>query len=233
MNIFSTRCEMQVYCENKEVEALLSSLQISKMLRNVMYASFKCTFLGKPAVLKISRRGSVENNEFEILQYLQANSDHPDWYPQPFLSMRVHGNPTLEISKKKSSQVQTFVLEDVYKIIVYEYFEGDMLLRSQVAEDTMFNQLTACLAELHRLNILHADLHYDNIVYREDGLCVFIDYGCAFSQNWEEHSTNFQPVETIPKHLKVHKNVYSHKEEIEYLHRIIKSLARKHLRLVA
>ena len=68
--------------------------------------------------------------------------------------------------------------------IILEYIDGSTIFQKVLNEKldektikTIINQLINCYSNLHKLNILHGDIHPSNIIYNNESIIKIIDFG--------------------------------------------------------
>jgi serine/threonine protein kinase len=178
----------------------LKDLIYLELLSDDLYTTFKATYQGKSVVVKFYTYKSDRNNEYEILEYLEKHSPLKDCFPRPWFKYDLQ-EESLEIyyledqltkkytpeelkdtsSTKDTAPVKRVTLEEVYKVIVYEYIEGETIRNVTYNRDKVIKDITIILEELHRLNLVHSDLNLGNILRTLDNRYLLIDFGSAFS----------------------------------------------------
>jgi hypothetical protein len=67
--------------------SLPSGLIFGELLNDDLYTTYLGILDGHQVVIKLFTEMSDNNNEYEILVYLQENSAHPEWFPVPKLKL--------------------------------------------------------------------------------------------------------------------------------------------------
>lgn len=140
-----------------------SRLIFEKCLGHDLYVTYQGLLDDKKVVIKLYIWDlSDENNEIPVLDYLQSNASE---FPIPYLSISY---PNLNI------------VDDISKIIVYEYIEGESLTSSNVDMALLKEDIEKQLNILHKLNLVFADIRIENII-KLPNKYFLIDYGRVFS----------------------------------------------------
>lgn len=164
------------------------------LLNDDLYTTYLGTYQNKKVVIKVFTEVSDQNNEYEVLEYLQEHRDGVSRtaFPQPYLKISFSEEMYDELPESFWELPSNH--ENIYQIIVYEYMEGETLgeiikrlksinkLEQYLHLDVlrMVEDISEVLKELHRLGLTYGDLHLDNILRRFDGSFTLIDYGRTF-----------------------------------------------------
>lgn len=159
----------------------MDKIIFTDFLNEDMYITFKGIYDGKPAIIKFFGNMSDENNEFEILEYLQKTK-HKNLFPIPYLKL---GFDSIILSIVLENG-KAHILEDIYKMIVYEYIEG-ITLKKPINSESIIqirNDISEHLSIIHEMGFVHGDVHTQNIIYTpHNKKYILIDYGQTFSKN--------------------------------------------------
>ena len=166
----------------------LLGISYEKLLGDDLYTTFKGQYMNHPVVIKFFTDVSDQNNEYEVLDYLQKHSQKNHLFPKPYFQVEFNSeNLTISVGPEN----QSMNINDVYKVIVYEYLEGFTLCETNYDKNQVFSDIQIQLYELHRLGFVYADLKKDNIIKRPHGQYNLIDFGRTFSLNDQK----FPPME--------------------------------------
>lgn len=148
----------------KDNFSMQKDIEYERLLNNDLYATFKGKFCGKDAIIKVFHEMSDNNNEYEFLEFMKNNG--VQGFPRPFLKMNFN---------YKTMKILSVTLKQVYKIIVYEYIEGEH------AKNISENDIKEQLAEIHKWGFIYGDINYGNIICTKNGNFCLIDFGRTFS----------------------------------------------------
>lgn len=173
-----------------------SRLIFEKCLGHDLYVTYQGLLDDKKVVIKLYIWDlSDENNEIPVLDYLQANSSE---FPIPYLSISY---PNLNI------------VDDISKIIVYEYIEGESITSSNIDMSLLKEDIEKQLNILHKLNLVFADIRIENIIKLPNNKYFLIDYGRVFSTT----DKNLPPMEFMIDY----DEIPSQQDDFDALKRII------------
>jgi hypothetical protein len=142
---------------------LNSKLTFEKCIGDDLYITYKGLLNDIDIVIKLYGECSDENNEIEVLDYLQSHAIGE--FPIPYISIL---NPKLDV--------------DIRKLIVYQYIKGETLTPSSNIDKIMLKtDIEKQINILHKLNLVFADIRIQNIIKLEDDHYYLIDYGRVFS----------------------------------------------------
>lgn len=151
-----------------------STLVFESVFTVDLYATFKCIWDSKPVVVKFSYADcSDENNEFEVLRFLNDLPNSPLHYTKFPL-------PYARISSPKYSnyKIGDILISDVWKILIYEYIPGVPLSNCvTLAKSNMYDDIHSRLLFMHSLGFIYGDVLTNNIIQTPDGNYMLIDYG--------------------------------------------------------
>lgn len=153
-------------------------VNIIKALKSKPCDTFLGEYEGQLCVVKFLPEEASYLNEYAILLYMQEYSNHPEWYPKPYLQFRVQLD---EYVIKLGDQEHS--VYDIDQVIIYEYFPGDagLDLAKSFDIDKARKDLTAHLTDIHNMGVIVADIHHGNIIYNTKlQRYQLIDYGMAF-----------------------------------------------------
>jgi len=141
----------------------------------------KITYDKKECIMKCYLEKDIESNEYQALEYFQKTSSRACSYPKPYAY-----DHTIRIVNIEGSDYI------VYKTLFYEFIPGtsgtsvtrDFDLTR--AKKDLFNHLN----DLHSMGFVHGDIKRDNILRKNDGTFVLIDYGSCFNASNNEYPNN-------------------------------------------
>jgi serine/threonine protein kinase len=131
---------------------------IHDALNGGLTSTFHGTYYGQPCVVKFYDDYVPDNNETQIMDYMQVYSEHANWYHLPYFSVKP---PKRNITIQTKAGI-TYELEDVPRIICYSYIEG------KVATDVnneLKDDIHEHLEDLHHHGFVHGDVALRNIIY--------------------------------------------------------------------
>lgn len=166
--------KIQSYNELKE------DIIFQELLGEDLYVTFKGQWKGKDAVIKFFFYASDENNEYEFMELMQGKNGVPLPYCKVNLNCEdiiVHLNHKIRIN-------------DVYKVLVYEYIEGEIFIKYSWNKDKFLSDIKEQLLELHGLGFVYGDMKLQNVIKTKEGKYRLIDYGRTFSLNDAKISSN-------------------------------------------
>jgi serine/threonine protein kinase len=182
----------------------LSKLTFDCLLGDDLYTSFKAKLNEKEVVVKFFHECSDENSEFEILEFFQKNSAQPELFPRPYFQLKEY---------YEELTILETTMEDVYKVIVYQFIDGIVLNKlmelSESEKQQMQKDLTQHLAEIHRLGLVYGDIRIDNLIKDSNNRYLLIDYGRTFG-------LEFPPME----YMIDNEEIPTQQDDIEALNRI-------------
>ncbi len=117
----------------------------------------------------------------KVFSHSQDQSDSAEKYERFMREYQLLAN----ISHPNIVQIYDFGVADDHAFIVMEYFrQGDLRKRMQQPISVLealnyIEQIAGALAVVHRVGILHRDIKPGNIMVRNDGSVVLIDFGVA------------------------------------------------------
>ena len=150
---------------------LNSRLVFEKCLNNDFYITYKGLLDGMDVIIKLYGEYSDENNEIEVLDYLQFHSVGN--FPIPYMSIL---DPSLKFSINVDADVY------IKKLIVYQYIKGESLTAlSDIDKPMLKNDIKKQINILHKLNLVFSDVTTENIIKLDNGHYYLIDYGRVFS----------------------------------------------------
>lgn len=173
-----------------------SRLIFEKCLGHDLYVTYQGLLDDKKVVIKLYIWDlSDKNNEIPVLDYLQSNASE---FPIPYLSISY---PNLNI------------VNDISKIIVYEYIEGESITSSNIDMVLLKEDIEKQLNVLHKLNLVFADIRIENIIKLPNNKYFLIDYGRVFSTT----DKNLPPMEFMIDY----DEIPSQQDDFDALNRII------------
>lgn len=176
------------------VEHIISScFEISRGANGAVY---QATLDRKPVALKVPHKGREEDikNEIRIYQQLkELSSEHQNYVAELY---------------------SAFVLNDIIRA-AFRYFEFGNLktvlnkkeLTPAIRENFCL-QFISCVAFVHKLGLIHADIKAENVLVDKDFKLRLADMGCAFFNNEDTKSFGGDPWYRSPQML-----VNTHKYE--------------------
>jgi serine/threonine protein kinase len=156
----------------------MNQIKYEKLLGSDLYITFKGEYLGHPVIIKFFTEVSDQNNEYEVLDYLQKHSASKELFPKTYLQVNMdYSSLTLFVGENQ----QSMTIEEIYKVIVYEYIEGTDISLSSYNQQQAIIDVGLQLSELHRLGFVHGDVKINNIIQTNKETYYLIDYGRTFS----------------------------------------------------
>ena len=150
---------------------LNSKLTFGKCLGDDLYITYKGLLDGVDVIIKLYKEFSDENNEIEVLDYLQNHTK--EQFPIPYISIL---NPEFIFNINNDNDIY------IRKLIVYQYIQGESLTPSSNIDKIMLrSDIEKQLNILHKLHLVFADIRIQNIIKLDDNHYYLIDYGRVFS----------------------------------------------------
>lgn len=152
---------------------LNSKLTFGKCLGNDLYITYKGLLDDIDVIIKLYKEFLDENNEIEVLDYLQNHTK--EQFPIPYISIL---NPEFMFNIEDEQDDNVYIR----KLIVYQYIEGESLTPSSNINKTMLrSDIEKQLNILHKLHLVFADIMIQNIIKLDNNHYYLIDYGRVFS----------------------------------------------------
>ena len=159
-----------------------SILTIESFLSTGSYITFKGklstqqlgNYDSKDIVIKFYHSLSDNTNEFEIMKFVTEETSLQNIVPIPYVSVT---NPMC-----KTYKISNLVINNVWKIIIYEYIPGIPVIHLIDTNVIMMaNDIKLILDKLYSIGLVHADIHEENIIRTKNGKYRLIDFGQSFS----------------------------------------------------
>lgn len=152
---------------------LNSKLTFGKCLGDDLYITYKGLLDDIDVIIKLYKEYSDENNEIEVLDYLQNHTEEK--FPITYISIL---NPEFMFNINNDDDDDFYIR----KLIVYQYIEGESLTSSSNIDKMMLrNDIKKQLEILDKLNLVFADIRIENIIKIDNSHYYLIDYGRVFS----------------------------------------------------
>lgn len=176
-----------------------SQLTFEKLLGDDLYVTYQGLLDNKKVVIKLYIFDRSDgNNEIEVLDYLQSKSNG---FPIPYMSISY---PNLSIK------------DDIIKMIVYEYIEGENLISNNVNMLRLREDVEKQLNILHKLDLTFADIRLENVIKLSNNSYFLIDYGRVFSLT----NKDFPPMD----YMFEENSLPTQQDDIDKLYTITKTL---------
>ncbi len=158
--------KIQSYNELKE------NIIFQELLGQDLYVTFKGQWKGKDAVIKFFFFSvSDENNEYEFMELMQGKNG----VPIPYYKINLNYEDII-VSLDREIEIN-----GVYKIIVYEFIEGEEVTKGINNKDKLLSDIIEQLTEIHRLGFVYGDMRLANIIKTKEEKYCLRDYGRTFS----------------------------------------------------
>lgn len=145
------------------------NIKYERLIGRDLYTTFKGQYMGIPVVIKFFTEVSDNNNEYEILEYLHKYNG----FPKPYFQVTIDNKSVVINTDMK--------IDNVYKVIVYEYIEGIPIDRKEFDKKKVIYDIQKQLLKIHKLGLVYGDIKKDNILKLPDGTYCLIDFGRTFS----------------------------------------------------
>lgn len=143
-----------------------AGVEIKEILAESPYMTFRAEWEHLQIIIRCIHEKSIDTDEFEILEYIQKNAIHPNWFPKPYFKHKFEPIPFYFMK----GEVET--CHYVSSIIVYEYIPGELILNMEITTEErkkMKKDLFCQLTDLHNIGLSYNNVAEKNILKTTKG----------------------------------------------------------------